>query len=210
MADLCEKAGVDVHEVARGMGLDNRIGGKFLHPGPGYGGSCFPKDTRAILATAEEFGAKLEIIAAAVAVNDHRPARMVEKIKAAMGGVVKGKTVALLGLAFKPNTDDVRESPALEIADGLIAAGATIRAYDPEAMATAKAGGYLGETCPDEYAACQGADALVLATEWNQFRNLDLKRVQGLLTTPTVVDLRNVYKPADMKKLGFDYTAVGR
>jgi UDPglucose 6-dehydrogenase len=210
MADLCEKAGVDVHEVARGMGLDNRIGGKFLHPGPGYGGSCFPKDTRAILATAEEFGAKLEIIAAAVAVNDHRPARMVEKIKAAMGGVVKGKTVALLGLAFKPNTDDVRESPAIEIANGLIAAGATIRAYDPEAMATAKAGGYRGETCPDEYAACQGADALVLATEWNQFRNLDLKRVQGLLTTPTVVDLRNVYRPADMKKLGFDYTAVGR
>jgi UDPglucose 6-dehydrogenase len=210
MADLCEKAGVDVHEVARGMGLDNRIGGKFLHPGPGYGGSCFPKDTRAILATAEEFGAKLEIIAAAVAVNDHRPGRMVEKIKAAMGGDVKGKTVAMLGLAFKPNTDDVRESPAIEIANSLVAAGAKVRAYDPEAMETAKAGGFAGETCPDEYAACQGADALVLATEWNQFRNLDLGRIKGLLKSPTVVDLRNVYKPTDMQKLGFTYTAVGR
>jgi len=210
MADLCEKAGVDVHEVARGMGLDNRIGGKFLHPGPGYGGSCFPKDTRAILATSEEFGAELKIIAAAVAVNDHRPSRMIEKVRAAMGGEVKGKTVAMLGLAFKPNTDDVRESPAIEIANGLIAAGAKVRAYDPEAMETGKAGGFAGETCPDEYAACQGADALVIATEWNQFRNLDLGRIKGLLRSPTVVDLRNVYKPADMMKLGFAYTAVGR
>jgi UDPglucose 6-dehydrogenase len=210
MADLCEKAGVDVHEVARGMGLDNRIGGKFLHPGPGYGGSCFPKDTRAILATAEEFGAELKIIAAAVGVNDFRPSRMVEKIRAAMGGEVKGKTVAMLGLAFKPNTDDVRESPAIEIANSLVAAGAKVRAYDPEAMETAKAGGFAGETCPDEYAACQGADALVLATEWNQFRNLDLGRIKGLLKSPTVVDLRNVYKPTDMQKLGFTYTAVGR
>jgi UDPglucose 6-dehydrogenase len=135
---------------------------------------------------------------------------MVEKIRAALGGEVKGKTVALLGLAFKPNTDDVRESPAIEIANGLVAAGATVRAYDPEAMETGKAGGFAGETCPDEYAACQGADALILATEWNQFRNLDLGRIKGLLKSPTVVDLRNVYKPADMKKLGFDYTAVGR
>jgi len=210
MADLCEKAGVDVHEVARGMGLDNRIGGKFLHPGPGYGGSCFPKDTRAILATAEEFGARLEIIAAAVAVNDFRPGRMVEKVRVALGGDVSGKTIALLGLAFKPNTDDVRDSPAIEIANGLIAAGAKVRAYDPEAMETGKSGGFAGETCPDEYAACRGADALVLATEWNQFRNLDLGRIKGLLKSPTVVDLRNVYKPADMKKLGFVYTAVGR
>lgn len=210
MADLCEKADVDVHDVARGMGLDNRIGRKFLHPGPGYGGSCFPKDTRAILATAEEFGAPLEIIAAAVAVNDARPAKMVEKVRQALGGEVKGKTIALLGLAFKPNTDDVRESPAIDIANGLAGQGARLRAYDPEAMQTAQAAGYVGELCSTEYEACEGADALVLATEWNQFRNLDLGRVKSLLRTPVVVDLRNVYNPADMKKLGFDYTAVGR
>jgi len=210
MADLCEKAGVDVHEVARGMGLDNRIGRKFLHPGPGYGGSCFPKDTRAILATAEEFGASLEIIGAAVAVNDARPARMVEKIRHVLGGEVRGKTIALLGLAFKPNTDDVRESPALAIAEGLLEQGATIRAFDPEAMQTARAAGYSGELLASEYEACEGAQALVIATEWNQFRNLDLERIKSLLTAPVVVDLRNVYNPADMERLGFEYTAVGR
>lgn len=210
MADLCEKVGVDVHSVARGMGLDRRIGGKFLHPGPGYGGSCFPKDTRAVLATAEEFGADLSVIRAAVAHNDARPKQMVAKIRTAVEGKLTGRTIALLGLAFKPNTDDVRESPALDIARELLHEGAKVRAYDPAAMETARAAGYEGETCPDEYAACQGADAVVLVTEWNQFRNLDLERVKKSLKSPVLIDLRNVYEPEDAKKRGFRYLAVGR
>ncbi|MBP7148395.1 MAG: UDP-glucose/GDP-mannose dehydrogenase family protein [Acidobacteria bacterium] len=210
IADLCEKVGVDVHDVARGMGLDQRIGRKFLHPGPGFGGSCFPKDTHAILATAEEHGTDLNIIQAAVDVNRRRPVQMVEKIRAALGGELAGRTVGMLGLAFKPNTDDVRESAAVIIASELAAAGARVQAYDPAALETARAAGYEGLACPDEYAACEGADALVIATEWNQFRNLDLERIKRLLKAPVVVDLRNVYEPEDMARRGFHYTAVGR
>ncbi len=210
MADLCERVGADVHHVAKGMGLDRRIGPKFLHPGPGYGGSCFPKDTRAVLATAQEHGARLEIVEAAVRVNDARPGRMVDKIRRSLGGELAGKTVALLGLSFKPNTDDVRESAALKIAALLAEAGATVRAFDPAAMETARAAGYAGVCCEDEYEAATGADVLVIATEWNQFRNLDLERLKGLLAQPLVVDLRNVYEPEDMAARGFRYVAVGR
>jgi UDPglucose 6-dehydrogenase len=210
VADLCETLSVDVHDVARAMGLDQRIGRLFLHPGPGYGGSCFPKDTRALLATAEEQATPLRIVAAAVKANDLRPARMVEKIRAILGGELAGKQVALLGLAFKPNTDDVRESAALSIATQLIQAGARVRAFDPAAMSTARQAGYDGEEAPDEYRACEGADVLVLATEWNQFRNLDLDRIGRSLRQPNVVDLRNVYERSEMERRGFRYDAVGR
>jgi UDPglucose 6-dehydrogenase len=210
VADLCETLSVDVHDVARAMGLDHRIGRLFLHPGPGYGGSCFPKDTRALLATAEEQATPLRIVAAAVKANDLRPARMVEKIRAILDGELAGKQVALLGLAFKPNTDDVRESAALSIATQLIQAGARVRAFDPAAMSTARQAGYDGEEAPDEYRACEGADVLVLATEWNQFRNLDLDRIGRSLRQPNVVDLRNVYERSEMERRGFRYDAVGR
>ncbi len=210
LANLCEAADVDVHDIARGMGLDRRIGRLFLHAGPGYGGSCFPKDTRAILATAAEFGVPLDIIASAVAGNDARPARMVEKIRAALGGELAGRKVGLLGLAFKPNTDDVRESPALAVARGLAAGGCRVRAFDPAAMETARTAGYEGEAASDEYDTCQGADALVIATEWNQFRNLDLERIKNALRQPVIVDLRNVYEPEDMQEKGFRYVGVGR
>jgi len=185
MADLCEKIDVDVHHVARAMGLDRRIGAKFLHPSPGYGGSCFPKDTRAILATAEERGSPLRIIGAAVEVNTRRPAAMVEKIRAALGGELRGRTIALLGLAFKPNTDDVRESAALKIAMELTNQGATVKAYDPVAMERAGAAGFAGEFASDG-------------------------RVREALAEPVMVDLRDVYEPADMADKGFRYTAVGR
>jgi UDPglucose 6-dehydrogenase len=210
MANLCERVGVDVHDVARAMGLDRRIGSKFLHPSPGYGGSCFPKDTRAILATAEEAGSPMQIIQAAVNVNQARPATMGDKIRAALDGELAGRTIALLGLAFKPNTDDVRESAPIKIAAALDQAGATVRAFDPEAMETARAAGFAGTCCADEYEACDGADAVVIATEWNQFRNLDLERLKTTLRQPVLVDLRNVYDPADMAAQGFRYTGVGR
>ena len=210
IADLCEKIGVDVHQVSRAMGLDRRIGPKFLHPSPGYGGSCFPKDTRAILATAEEYDSPLRIINSAVEVNTQRPAAMVEKIRTALGGEIKGRTVALLGLAFKPNTDDVRESAALKIAMAILDEGGKVKAFDPVAMERARAAGFTGECADDEYAACDGADAVVIATEWNQFRNLDIDRVRGLLNEPVLVDLRDVYEPDDMAEKGFRYSAVGR
>jgi UDPglucose 6-dehydrogenase len=210
LANLCEVVGVDIHDISKGMGLDRRIGRLFLHPGPGYGGSCFPKDTRAILATGEEHRVELGIIKSAVAVNDARPAQMMDKIVAALGGSAKGKTVAMLGLAFKPNTDDVRESPALAIARGLAAQGCHVRAFDPAAAATARAAGFEGEACADEYAACENADALVIATEWNQFRNLDLGRIKTALSQPLMIDLRNVYEPEDLAAKGFRYVAVGR
>lgn len=210
IADLCEAVGVDVHDVARGIGYDRRIGSKFLHPGPGYGGSCFPKDTLAILATAEDHDRSLAIIDSAVRVNDERPAQMVAKIREAMGGTLQGKTIALLGLAFKPNTDDVRESPALKIAAMLQEAGATVRAFDPIAARAAVSSGYAGYVAADEFDACEGAHALVVATEWNQFRNLNVSRLKSALAEPVVVDLRNVYDPALMKKNGLRYTAVGR
>jgi UDPglucose 6-dehydrogenase len=211
MADLCEAVGADVHGVAKGMGLDRRIGSKFLHPGPGYGGSCFPKDTRAVIEVARDHGVELKIVAATIGVNDARPGLMVDKIRKALGGELSGKTIALLGLTFKPNTDDMRESPAIEILERLSAAGARVRAYDP--IGTDVAAGNLRDRvdyCKDEYDAAIGADAVVIATEWNQFRGLDLARLKELLSRPIVVDLRNVYEPEAMRERGFEYTGVGR
>ncbi len=211
MADLCEKLGADVHDVARGIGLDGRIGRKFLHPGPGYGGSCFPKDTLALVRTAQDVGCPARIVETVIAHNDERKVRMADKVIAACGGSVDGKTVAVLGLTFKPNTDDMRDSPSLAIIPALQRAGATVRAYDPEGMEEAKA--LLPEGvayCADAYATMAGADALCIVTEWNEFRGLDLRRVKSLLTRPVVVDLRNVYEPQEMANLGFSYSCVGR
>ena len=211
MANLCEATGADVHGVAKGMGLDRRIGSKFLHPGPGYGGSCFPKDTRAIVEVARDHDVNLQIVSAVIGVNDARPSQMVEKIREAVGGELKGKTIGLLGLTFKPNTDDLRESPAMAILDQLVDEGAKVRAFDPIALPIVSKSPRAGvDYCEDEYQVAQGSDALVLATEWNQFRGLDLDRVKELLASPTVVDLRNVYEPAVMRERGFNYTGVGR
>ena len=210
IADLCEKVGADVHDVSRGIGLDGRIGKKFLHPGPGYGGSCFPKDTLALVKTAQDYGAPLRIIETVVDVNEKRKHKMAEKIAAACGGNLDGKTIAVLGLTFKPNTDDMRDSPSLAIIPDLEKAGATVRAYDPEGMEEAKKMLPKVTYCNDAYETMKGADALVLLTEWNEFRNLDLKRTKELLKAPVIVDLRNVYTPADMKAAGFSYSCVGR
>src|SRR5579871_1454213 len=208
MADLCEKVGGDVQDVARGIGLDGRIGGKFLHAGPGFGGSCFPKDTLALVKTARDAGSPSQIVEAVVAVNDARKLEMAKKIEAAFGGV-KGKTVAVLGLTFKPNTDDMRDAPSLAIVPALQAAGATIRAYDPEGGKEARK--YLNiENCKDAYDALEGADGVVILTEWNEFRALDLRRVKASLKTPLMVDLRNIYRSAQMREAGFQYTSVGR
>ena len=210
IADLCEKVGADVHDVAKGIGLDGRIGNKFLHPGPGYGGSCFPKDTLALVKTAQDMDAPLRIVETVVDVNDKRKARMADKIIAACNGSVAGLTLAILGVTFKPNTDDMRDSPSLAIIPALQAAGAQIRAYDPEGMDEARA--LLDDVgwCDDAYQAMDGADAVALLTEWNQFRALDLKRIKELLKTPRMIDLRNVYNPAEMAAAGFDYSCVGR
>jgi UDPglucose 6-dehydrogenase len=209
LADLCDKVGVDVHHVARGMGLDRRIGRLFLHPGPGFGGSCFPKDTKALLATGRENDSPLHIVEAAVGVNDARPPRMVAMVDEVVGGL-DGKTIAVLGLSFKPNTDDLRESPALKVVDGLLAAGARVRCYDPVAMEATRAQRADIELADDEYLACAGADAVVLATEWNQFRSLDLDRLREAMAAAVLVDLRNVYEPAEMRAAGFRYRGVGR
>jgi UDPglucose 6-dehydrogenase len=210
MAELCEKVGADVQDVARGMGLDGRIGGKFLHAGPGYGGSCFPKDTRALTQSARDAGAPMHIVETVVEVNDTRKRHMAEKIVAGCGGSVNGKTIAVLGLTFKPNTDDMREAPSLDIVEALQAAGARVRAYDPEGMEEAKQlmNGVIW--CDNAYAAMQDADALALVTEWNEFRALDLKRVKELLKTPLMIDLRNVYNPDEMAAAGFHYICIGR
>ena len=211
IADVCEKVGADVHDVARGMGLDQRIGRKFLHPGPGYGGSCFPKDTRAILELARDHDVPLRIVSAVIAVNDARAATALEKIRAGLGGRTEGKTVALLGLTFKPNTDDLRESPAMAILDGLLAAGARVRAFDPVGMPIAAQTERSGVTyAKDEYDAAAGADALVVATEWNQFRALDLDRIKTAMREAVVVDLRNIYEPKTMRGKGFRYSCIGR
>ncbi len=210
IADLCEKVGADVHDVARGIGLDGRIGRKFLHPGPGYGGSCFPKDTLALVRTAQESGAPLKIIETVVAVNDARKKNMANKIIAACGGEVKGKTIGVLGLTFKPNTDDMRDAASLEILPALQAAGARIQAFDPEGMHEAQAMLRDVTMCEDAYAAMKGADAVVILTEWNEFRALDLDRMKSLLRRPIVVDLRNIYAPSEMAAAGFQYTGVGR
>jgi len=208
MADLCEKVGGDVQDVARGMGLDGRIGNKFLHAGPGYGGSCFPKDTLALLKTAQEFGAPTRIVEAVVAVNDARKMAMGEKIERAFGGVA-GKTIAVLGLTFKPNTDDMRDAPSLVIVPYLQGKGARVRAYDPEGAKEAKK--LLDvELCKDAYDALDGADGVVILTEWNEFRALDFARVKSLLKRPLMVDLRNIYRPATMAEAGFAYYGVGR
>jgi UDPglucose 6-dehydrogenase len=211
IADLCEKVGADVHDVSKGIGLDGRIGRKFLHPGPGYGGSCFPKDTLALVKTAQDFGSPLRIIETVVDINDKRKKAMAEKIIAFMGGDVAGKTIAVLGLTFKPNTDDMRDSPSLDIVPALVAAGATVSAYDPEGMEEAEK--HFGDTityAPGAYGCMRDADALVILTEWNEFRALDLKKVKDLLKAPVMVDLRNVYNPEDMEAQGFRYCPIGR
>jgi len=210
IADLCEKLGADVHDVARGIGLDGRIGRKFLHPGPGYGGSCFPKDTLALVRTAQEADAPLRIVEAVVDINNQRKKRMAGKIIDALGGSVVGKTVAVLGLTFKPNTDDMRESPSLEIVPALQKAGATVRAFDPEGMDEARK--LLDDVvwCDTAYECMGGADALAIVTEWNEFRALDLARVKRLMRQPVLVDLRNIYEAEAMTAAGFSYVCIGR
>jgi UDPglucose 6-dehydrogenase len=209
IAELCERAGADVEVVARGMGLDNRINPKFLHPGPGYGGSCFPKDTLAVAQIAEEHGMRFEIIDAVLSANERVRRRMVPKIEAAFEGLA-GKTVALLGLAFKGDTDDMRESPAIPIVEGLVKAGARVRAYDPAAMEQAKLVLPAIDYCADPYDAARGADGLVIATEWNQFRALEFDRLSKLLKRPLIVDLRNLYEPDRVAAAGFRYVSIGR
>lgn len=210
MADICEKAGADVQDVARGIGLDGRIGKKFLHAGPGYGGSCFPKDTLALVRTAQQFGAPTRIVEAVVDVNDKRKKRMVEKIEAACGGSLKGKTIAVLGLTFKPETDDMRDAPSLDIVPGLIARGATVRAHDPHGMEEAK------KLLPSEviytdgpYDAAKGADAVVIITEWNAYRALDFKQLAKIVKHKLLVDLRNIYKVDELRAQEFYHVGIG-
>ena len=210
MADLCEKVGANVQDVARGMGLDGRIGKKFLHAGPGYGGSCFPKDTIALVRTAQEYGSPARLVEAVVQVNDTRKGAMASRVIAACGGSVRGKTVGVLGVAFKPNTDDMREAPSLAIVPALQDAGASVRAYDPAAMHEAAALLPGVHWCTDAYDAAQGADVLVIITEWNEFRALDLDRVGAAMRTRILVDLRNVYRAEDARAQGFHYASIGR
>jgi UDPglucose 6-dehydrogenase len=207
---LCDRIGGDVQAIARAMGLDNRIGKKFLHAGPGYGGSCFPKDTRSAAHFAREHDVSFEIVEAAVRVNDRQRVYALDKVRAACDGEFNGKTVALLGLSFKPETDDIREAPSLFLIEQLFEHGARVRAYDPQAMAEAGEMYPQLELAKDAYEACENADVLVIVTEWNQFRMLDLERVKELLAEPRVVDLRNIYDPKGMKKQGFAYWSVGR
>jgi len=210
MADLCEAVGADVQQVARGIGLDNRIGSKFLHAGPGYGGSCFPKDTLALVRTAVDAGTPVRLIETTVEVNDARKKAMAGRVSDALDGDLAGKTVALLGVTFKPNTDDMRDAPSLDVVPALLAAGATVQAYDPEGMheAAKLLDGVVFKDGP--YDAVAGADVVVVLTEWDQFRALDLDRVKLLLRQPVMVDLRNVYRPDDMRARGFRYTSIGR
>jgi UDPglucose 6-dehydrogenase len=210
MADLCEVVGADVQQVARGIGLDKRIGSKFLHAGPGYGGSCFPKDTLALVRTATDAGAPVRLIETTVAINDARKKAMAGKVAAALDGELAGKTVALLGLTFKPNTDDMRDAPSLDVAPALIAMGATVQAFDPEGMQEASKllDGVVFKDGP--YEAVEGADVVVILTEWDQFRALDLDRVKLLVRQPVMVDLRNVYRPEDLRARGFRYSSIGR
>jgi UDPglucose 6-dehydrogenase len=209
IASLCESIGCDVHDVAKAIGMDRRIGSKFLHPGPGFGGSCFPKDTQAFASVAREFGRDSLIVDAVIEVNRRQRKAMLPKIERLVGSL-EGKTIAILGLAFKPETNDMRESPSIEIIEGLLKSGATVRAYDPVAMLEA------AELLPDvsyaddEYSAVTNADALVFVTEWNQFRALDMRRIRDLMRSPRIADLRNIYEPEDMRELGFEYVGVGR
>lgn len=214
VADLCEAVGADVQAVARGIGLDNRIGSKFLHAGPGYGGSCFPKDTLALVKTAQDAGTPLRLVETVVAVNDQRKRAMARKVIKACGGSVRGKTIALLGLTFKPNTDDMRDAPALAIVAGLQDAGAVIRAYDPEGMEQARILMPAVDYAENAYACAEGADAVVIVTEWNAFRALDLDRLRQAMSSgeaaPVLIDLRNIYDPASAARHGFTYCGVGR
>jgi UDPglucose 6-dehydrogenase len=210
IADLCERVGADVQEVARGIGLDNRIGSKFLHPGPGFGGSCFPKDLRALIKTAHDYDVPMRILEAVETVNDTRKRAMARKVSSVFGGVLRGKTIAILGLTFKPNTDDVREAPSVALITALQDMGARVRAYDPVGMEQAKQ--ILADVtyCQGPYDCVEEADAVAIITEWEQFRALDLERLRDLMACPVMVDLRNVYRPEDVKKYGFAYTSVGR
>ena len=210
IADLCEAVGADVQQVARGIGLDNRIGSKFLHAGPGYGGSCFPKDTLALVRTARDADAPVELVETTVRVNEERKKAMARKVADALGGDLKGKRIGVLGLTFKPNTDDMREAPSLEIVPALQAMGAKVCAFDPEGMHEAQ--GLLPDVAfaSGPYDAVEGADAMVILTEWDQFRALDLDRVKLLMRQPVVIDLRNIYRPADLRARGFSYSSVGR
>jgi UDPglucose 6-dehydrogenase len=210
VADLCEKVGADVQEVARGIGLDNRIGSKFLHAGPGFGGSCFPKDTLALIKTGQDFAAPLRIVETVAAVNDQRKRAMARKVSGALGGNLRGKLVAVLGLTFKPNTDDLREAPSIPLITALQDMGAKVRAYDPAGMEQAKS--VIGNVafCQDPYSCAEGAAALVIVTEWEQFRALDFARLKKVMERPVLVDLRNIYRPEDAARTGFIYESVGR
>jgi UDPglucose 6-dehydrogenase len=210
VANLCEATGADVQAIARAMGLDRRIGSKFLHAGPGFGGSCFPKDTRSLAQFARERGGSFEIVEAVIRVNERQRRRMVDKLIEVLDGSVNGKTIAVLGLSFKPETDDIREAPAVDIIRALKERGAEIRAFDPAAMPPARRELPGVALCDDSYSACEGADALAIVTEWNEFRMLDLDRVKQLLRRPVIVDLRNIYDPVSMRRAGFVYTSVGR
>jgi UDPglucose 6-dehydrogenase len=210
IADLAEKVGADVQEIARGIGLDNRIGAKFLHAGPGYGGSCFPKDTLALLKTGQDNEAPLRIVEAVVSVNDARKRAMARKVSAALNGEVRGKTIAVLGLTFKPNTDDMREAPSIPIITALQDMGAKVRAYDPEGMEQAKTFVSNVAFCKDAYDCAEGASALVIVTEWEQFRAFDFARLKKVMERPVLVDLRNVYRPEEAARHGFAYEGVGR
>ncbi len=211
MADLCEKAGADVHDVAHGIGLDGRIGRKFLHPGPGFGGSCFPKDTLALVRIAHDHGAPSRLVEQVVLVNDARKASMARRIEAALGGTVRGRTIAILGLTFKPETDDMRDSPSLPIVARLVEDGAVVRAFDPEGMEQAKPLLPAGMTyCRDALDAARGADALVVITEWNEFRAIEPAQLAAVMRGRVIVDLRNIYDPAAMRLAGFDYHSIGR
>lgn len=209
IANLCDSIGCDVHDVAKAMGMDRRIGGKFLHPGPGFGGSCFPKDTQALASVARQFGRDSLIVDAVIEVNRRQRQAMLPKIEKLVGELA-GKTIAVLGLAFKPETDDMREAPSVDIIAGLQRQGAKIRAYDPVAMIEAAAILPDVNYADDEYSAATGADALVFVTEWNQFRALDMKRIRDLMKSPRIADLRNIYEPEDMRELGFEYVGIGR
>jgi UDPglucose 6-dehydrogenase len=210
MADLAERVGADVQDVARGIGLDNRIGPKFLHPGPGFGGSCFPKDTTALIKTAQDHEVPLRILEAVITANDVRKRAMARKVAAAFGGSLRGKTIAILGLTFKPNTDDMREAPSIPLITGLLDMGARVRAFDPAGMQQAKAVLPDITYCESPYACVDGADAIVIVTEWEQFRALDLNEMKQRMACPVLIDLRNIYTNAEVDQHGFAYVGVGR
>ena len=210
MADLAEQVGADINEVAREIGLDNRIGSKFLHAGPGFGGSCFPKDTRALVKTAQDHGVQLRVIESVLTVNETRKRSMARKVASALGGDLRGKSIGVLGLTFKPDTDDIREAPSLSLIVGLQDLGASVRAFDPEGMDQSRKELTNVEYCGDAYSCARGADAIVIVTEWAQFRALDLEQLKEEMAKPVLIDLRNIYRPDEMARLGFTYESIGR